>query len=105
MQEENIVKSIIYGSPIQTSYGMFRALCSAINHKGLLNLIKTILTKLFSIFEATITSKNITNLSMLFASNRQPMKPSSLKRDCLPPRSLSKAIMMTLAYKEMVKSC
>ena len=34
MQEENIVKSIIYGSPIQTTYGMFRSLCSAINHKG-----------------------------------------------------------------------
>lgn len=35
MQEEiSIVKSIIYGSPVQTSYGMFRSLCSAINQKG-----------------------------------------------------------------------
>ena len=37
--DENIVKSIIYGSPVQTSYGLFRSLCSAINHKGSLQII------------------------------------------------------------------
>lgn len=34
MQDESIVKSIIYGNPVQTTYGLFRSLCSAINHKG-----------------------------------------------------------------------
>ena len=37
--DENIVKSIIYGSPVQTSYGLFRSLCSAINYKGSLQII------------------------------------------------------------------
>jgi hypothetical protein len=31
--EENIVKSIIYGNIITTTYGMIRALCSAIGSK------------------------------------------------------------------------
>lgn len=32
-QEESIIKSIIYGNIVQNSYGMMRALCSAINNK------------------------------------------------------------------------
>lgn len=32
-QDDSIVKSIIYGNILQTSYGMMRALCSAINAK------------------------------------------------------------------------
>lgn len=32
--EQNLVKSIIYGSPLTNNYGTFRSLCSAITYKG-----------------------------------------------------------------------
>ena len=72
--DENIVKSIIYGSPIQTSYGLFRSLCSAINHKGKFSIIiKIILIKSYFIFETIITSKNIINLCTLLDFNKSLM--------------------------------
>lgn len=75
--DENIVKSIIYGSPVQTSYGLFRSLCSAINHKGPHPIIQITSIKSYFTSEIIITFRNITNSSMPFDCSKHLMMSSS----------------------------